>query len=424
MNLKQLLTGTVLTATLFITSCKPSIDLPASSKGSVDFSRYVAIGNSLTAGYADGGLYRDGQLNSYPSMIAGQLKALGGGKFVQPLFIPGQENGSGYLSLTGFTSTGLPVIKPVTTDLAIRGISPITGLPLYTKFIDSINNYGVPGIRVSDLIDPAYGIKNPYLERLETTAEAGLVGYAQKVFQSKPTFFTCWLGNNDALQYALSGGVFPPLTPPAAFQQIYAGFIGQLIQFTKAKGVMGTIPDVTLIPYFNTKTVAKILAQAPAGASLYITTGTGAVRKATSADLIVLTADSIGAVNPKTGPKGFSPYNPLKNKDVLDSAEVSATRSAIASYNISIVQVATANGLALMDINQLLTKISKGNYVVDGIPLTLAYISGGVFSLDGVHLTPRGYSIIANQYINAINATYHTTISTLSPALYRGVKLP
>ena len=114
----------------------------------------------------------------------------------------------------------------------------------------------------------------------------------------------------------------------------------------------------------------------------------------------------------------------MKNSDVLDSAEVGLTVAAINSYNSAIIQIATANKLGVMDINAVLSKIQQGNYVIDGIPLNLGFISGGVFSLDGVHLTPRGYALVANQYIQAINATYNASISPVNPAAYRTVKLP
>ncbi len=53
----------------FIYSCKPELDDFQTSAGNADFTTYVALGNSLTAGYADGSLYRAGQLNSYPSIL-------------------------------------------------------------------------------------------------------------------------------------------------------------------------------------------------------------------------------------------------------------------------------------------------------------------------------------------------------------------
>ena len=66
-------------------ACKPEIDEFDASAGSADFSNYISVGNSLTAGYADGALYASGQENSFPSIMAQQFKTVGGGEFVQPV---------------------------------------------------------------------------------------------------------------------------------------------------------------------------------------------------------------------------------------------------------------------------------------------------------------------------------------------------
>src|SRR6478735_8910552 len=80
-------------AVAFFSSCQPEIDAPQTSKGDLDLTKYIAVGNSLTSGYSDGGLYREGQLNSYPNILAGQFLQVGGGEFVQPLFSEAQKNG-------------------------------------------------------------------------------------------------------------------------------------------------------------------------------------------------------------------------------------------------------------------------------------------------------------------------------------------
>jgi len=76
----------IIAGLLLITACKPEIKTPQSTHGTADFSRFIAVGNSLTAGYADGGLYLQGQLNSYPSIMAKEMQSVGGGAFNQPLF--------------------------------------------------------------------------------------------------------------------------------------------------------------------------------------------------------------------------------------------------------------------------------------------------------------------------------------------------
>ena len=73
---------------LVLASCKPNLEPTKPTSGDANFTSYVAIGNSLTAGYADGTLYRSGQINSYPNMLAEMFAFAGGGEFKQPMPIP------------------------------------------------------------------------------------------------------------------------------------------------------------------------------------------------------------------------------------------------------------------------------------------------------------------------------------------------
>src|SRR5690606_17265094 len=75
---------------LALVACEPEFDKSVDdagfySAGEADFSNYIALGNSLTAGYADDALYLQGQENSYPNIMAMQFAHAGGGDFVQPL---------------------------------------------------------------------------------------------------------------------------------------------------------------------------------------------------------------------------------------------------------------------------------------------------------------------------------------------------
>src|SRR5690606_24387526 len=47
------------------------------------------------------------------------------------------------------------------------------------------------------------------------------------------------------------------------------------------------------------------------------------------------------------------------------------------------------------------TGIASGNYI-----LNTRLVTGGLISLDGVHLTSRGYAVMANEIMRAIDATY------------------
>jgi hypothetical protein len=430
----------LLAGLLFVAACKPDIHTPTPTAGTANFSRYIAVGNSLTAGYSNGGLYLQGQLNSYPSIMANQMKSVGGGVFNQPLFSAAQQNGSGYLSLKGFDASGNPIIDTVTTDLAIRGFETIPGfgtVTLYTKYTGDIENYGVPGIKLAEITYAPYGNLNGYFERmLPGDSPTNTTDYLDFVTAKPFTFFSDWLGNNDALLYATSGGAGDVLTPKDEFAELYEASIDALTA-KGAKGVVATIPDVTSIPYFNTVTVGAILATVqkanPSVQAIFINAlvsgTTYAPRPATPSDLIVLTFPTslIGSiVNTPYGPLpyGLTPYTPIDNQYVLDANEVALTQDYVKSYNTTIKSVAASKGLAVFDAYAYLNQVKTTGLELDGIPFTSAYISGGLFSLDGVHLTPRGYAIIADQFIEAINSKYNSNIPLASVSSYTGLLFP
>ncbi|MVN22620.1 SGNH/GDSL hydrolase family protein [Mucilaginibacter arboris] len=429
---------------LSFAACKPEFKTPAPNTGAANFSRYIAVGNSLTAGYADGGLYLEGQQNSYPSIIGKQMQQIGGGAFTQPLFTDAQSNGSGYIKLTGFDANGSPITANVTDKLAIRGFVTIPGfgdVTTYTKYSGDINNYGVPGIKLLNITYAPYGNLNGYYERLlPGAAGTNSTTYLDFVTAKSFTFFSNWLGNNDALGYATSGGVGDVLTDKATFASLYTLLISRLTA-NNQKGVVATIPDVTAIPYFNTVTPALILAtvqkSSPSVQAIYInaksnndnSNTTYAARPATANDLIVLTfpTSKIGTlVSTVAGmlPYGLTPYSPIENQYVLDNNEVAITKDFVISYNTTIKAVAASKGIAVNDMYTFLNNIKANGLVVDGVSLSSNYITGGLFSLDGVHLTPRGYAVVANQFIKAINTQYGSNIPLANVASYRSVKFP
>jgi lysophospholipase L1-like esterase len=440
-NLKKYLY--IVAGLLLISSCKPEISIVKPSKGSADFSNYIAVGNSLTAGYADGGLYLEGQQNSYPAIMAKQMKAVGGGDFKQPLFSADQANGSGYLKLTGFNADGTPITTPVTDHLAIRGQLNVPGFGnviLYNKYTGGeFNNLGVPGIKLQQIMYAPLGNLNGYYERmLGPESPNNTETYLDFITTGrKYTFFSNWLGNNDALLYATSGGAGDVLTDKAQFEQLYTVMINAMTA-NGQKGVVGTIPDVTAIPYFNTITVGAILAGVqkanPTVQALYVNalvagTTDHAARAATAKDLIVLTFPASLIGTPVTTPYGtlpygLTPYTPIEDKYVLDEAEAAMTADYVQSYNTTIKTVAAQKGLAVFDAYTFLNNVKARGLLIDGVAMNSSYIQGGIFSLDGIHLTPRGYAIVANEFIKAINAKYGSSIPLANISDYRGVKFP
>lgn len=428
MNIKKIIHCFFASTLVLVVSCtdpeSESVVLTP-QPGSANFTRFISVGNSLTAGFADNGLYLAGQLSSFPAILAQQMKLAGGGEFVQPLFSTAQKNGSGYIKYGGLSASGTPNLIPVTTELGIRGQVTISEIPvtLYTKFTGDINNYGVPGIKLRDIKFAPYGNFNGYFERLlPGNAGTNNTTYLDFVTAKDFTFFSNWLGNNDVLSFATSGGTGDALTPKADFNTQYSELLDRLTA-KGAKGIVATIPDVSSVPYFNTVTVAAVLAgvnaarpaNTPVIANIFIATSAGA-RVATADDLIILPFPTslIGGATFY----GLTPLNPIESKYVLDKDEVATVKDFVASYNASIKTLANAKGLAIFDAFEYLNSLKGSGRVIDGVTLNTSYVSGKVFSLDGVHLTPMGYAVVANEMMSQINTKYGSTLPRVNLGNY------
>lgn len=426
---------TVILSIGVLTGCAPDMDGDfQAEKGTADFSTYIAVGNSLTAGYADGGLYLEGQQVAFPNLIAEQLASVGGGEFTSPFFSSEQENGSGYLQLIALDQ-GNPVTEPVTDKLALRGQNDQGG-PLYTKHLEPIQNLGVPGMRLDLAMVPGVGstLGNPFFERLLPDEVASATRYIDFAAGHDHTFFSFWLGNNDVLGYATNGAVSRPDDPTTRlisvpeFEGAYRTFI-EALTVKSQKGVVATIPDVTAVPFFNTVTTALLNAaveEASGGQAntVYIATKTGA-REASTDDLFILTfpSDLLAQPNQQGIPYGLHPANPIEDHYVLDSDEVKEVAARVKQLNAKIMEIAEENDLAVADVYAFLNKVKTG-YVYNGIAISSAYITGNAFSLDGIHLTPIGNAIVANLFIDAINKQYKADVPKIDITSYRGIKYP
>src|SRR5438270_5476927 len=138
----------ILSLATLVFSCRPGIDVQAPTKGTLNVTKYVAIGNSVTSGYTDNALYNAGQLVSYPNLIAQQLKLVGGGDFKQPLVDNasvgiGASMNARYVLAPVQDCKGVTSLAPIPAaqqgDLAIWGTSVAAQGPF--------NNMGVPGAK-------------------------------------------------------------------------------------------------------------------------------------------------------------------------------------------------------------------------------------------------------------------------------------
>lgn len=261
---------------LGLVACEPEFDNELTDNsyhaGEADFTTYVAVGNSLTAGYMDGTMFRSGQQNSFPNIMAQQFKIVGGGEFTQPSFAD-DVNDLGGLTLAGQALPGFNTRMAIL--MTAQGSGPVNMAGTSTIEVSDLqqtayHNMGVPGAKSFHLVAPGYGniaglatgTANPYFVRHATSSNATVL---QDAMSLNATFFTNWIGSNDVLSYAISGGtgvnqagnIDPTtygsndITDPQVFASVYSGIVDGLT-VNGAKGVLMTIPAVTSIPYFTT----------------------------------------------------------------------------------------------------------------------------------------------------------------------------
>ncbi|WP_405400541.1 SGNH/GDSL hydrolase family protein [Maribacter sp. Asnod2-G09] len=499
-------------------------ELPVLTAGSADFSNYVSLGNSLTAGFTDGALFQASQSLSMPNLLSQKFSLAGGGSFVQPL----TSDNIGGLALAGTRIQSPRLVfggaGPVGLETLIGDVTVTTDIALNNP-TGPFNNLGVPGAKSFHLLAPGYGnianvqlgLANPYFVRM--TGATPDISVLQMAVSQAPSFFSLWIGNNDVLGYATTGGDGSnPITPVSgAPGQGFDGSYGALIATltaTGAQGVVANIPNVTDVPHFTTvphnpldptnpdfggqiatlngifgqlnqvyeflgvpersikfsetkasevvirdETLTDLSAQiagvlsasptfpafvqsfglpvqaAPLVAGLLGNTY-GQTREATASDLFVLPSSAIiGTVNvesvgalmaaglPQALAGQFSVEGislPLEDKWVLIPSEQEEIAVATAAFNQIIEATASQAGLAFVDANTLLNQLANGGITSGDFTLQSNLVTGGAFSLDGIHPTARGYALLANEFMKAIDATYGSNFETSGSLLNVG----
>jgi hypothetical protein len=474
------------------------------SAGDADFSKYVALGNSLTAGYSDGALFIAGQNNAYPKLLADQFATVGGGAFNIPLM----NDNNGGLLFGGTPIQGVRLIFNGSSPVPLPGATPTTDITNHLS--GPFNNMGVPGAKSFHLLAPGYGNAagvlsgqaNPYFVRFASSPTTSVI--ADAVAQS-PTFFSLWIGNNDVLSYATSGGTGTnqlgnlnpatygsnDITDPNVFASVYTNLTDALTA-NGAKGVVANLPYVNTVPFFTTVPTNPIPATSiPAASAAQLNQLFGAINQITTAlgqpsRFVSLTSDdgnpaTVEANNPllivdeslpnlsaqitatltpvlgaptatfvgglygqarharnTTGDRDYvllttrtvigttqagvpAPFNvsgvsyPLQDNRILTAAETAEVKTATDAFNNSIRTIADNKGLAFVDVNALMTQLSTSGIRFGTFHMTSAFVQGGAFGLDGVHLTARANAYVANQFMLAISAKYGSVFKMYKP---------
>ena len=411
-------------------SCEPEFENSVDanySAGDADFTTYVSVGNSLTAGYMDGTVSRVGQTYSFPNLLAQKFALVGGGEFTQPSFAEDVNNLGGFAGVPNSTRRIIDASTGTVENIA--GTPTITLTPQATAY----NNMGVPGAKSFHLLIPGYASLNPYFGRHATSPTATVLGDAMS---KAPTFFTNWIGANDVLSYATTGGIgvdqtgnqnigtygSNDITDPSAFAFHYNliinggthpsfGTVTGLAQ-NGAKGVVATIPSVTSIPFFTTVPYNALPAEA---------TSSNAQAIGLYQFLAAVSGGRISALSTAAGTK-----NPvLINDETL--SDIGPTISYVASTIPSFAPYATALGALYgkarqATSNDLILLTASGKIGQPNSAGTAPFnVNGVTFPLqDGDVLIPSEKNAIAtataayNNSIRAIAASKNLAVADMN----------
>ena len=503
-----------------------SAPTPSGTAGTADFTKFSAIGGSYVAGFTDGTLYTNGQKNSLAAIIANQINytrsadAQATYTFNQPDInsengfinvgadgLPNtpDDNGRMYLGTSASTGeTGLYFKQP--GDYASLG-TPYAGDKI------ALNNFGfgnsVLGHFLStDTGNPAHPLFNNFYARF------GAGGSASPLTQflgTAPSFWMAWLGASDFVGYAAKGGdeAQAPKPDGATLSVMWGQALTAMISSNQvAKGIVGTVPDILALPYFNfivsnaipldAATAAALNAQLGAGfngslnglaANAMLSAAEAAQRQLTwsagqnyilindesltdlaplwrvlvqvgamtAADTIALypyrqsrqATDNDKAVLAAQGVLGLTntaiPGDPiwgvswpLSDEHVLTATELVEFETARATLNAGIkakvkelnenvvINSAGLNRLAMVDLDGTYAGWATNSPLSDnGVVVTYDFSPPtGMWSFDAVHPNARGYALLANKWIEAINAHFGSSIPKAQVGWYPGPALP
>ncbi|MCA9730836.1 MAG: hypothetical protein H6696_10285 [Deferribacteres bacterium] len=420
--------------------------------------KFVAVGNSLTAGFQSSGMVETAQVNSYPALIARQL---GKQSFQQPLIA---EPGIG-------STSGMTPLQLVNGDITAQPltVNPLTLLKNAT-LARPYDNLGVPGATLHDVFNATGAAtsasgSNLFFDMILRNPNLGNTTQIEQAILLNPSLMILWIGNNDALGAALAGGNINLLTPTANFTADYTSVLTKIRTSTHAALILANIPYVTDIPFVNAldgvinagmgvpviSTVADVNGDGVnevvnvdfnplPNAELYVplvTEETGVahltipalsmyqagVGVPDSAALVAMGFPSLNASAMVAAMKanGLVPTGqPLPGSVTITASEATTIKTRVDEFNGVIASLAQTFQAPVADMNAALSVLNASG--IDGMSGKFVLLDPvhTAFSLDGVHPNDAGYAIVANQFITVINGALGLQVPQVNVSDYAG----
>lgn len=387
------------------------------------FERYVALGNSITAGFMSAGINDSTQALAYPVLLARQAGLEIGTDFVVPFFRrPGCPP---------------PLAAPFSTQrVQVPGQTQPIACALRLAPTRIPNNLAVPGASIASPTDVSV-YANPL-----TTFILGGASPVERMRQLEPTLVTSWLGNND-VHGASRFGTTAFLLPTASFTQSLGALVDAISQTPAAQNdavVLIGVVDPLYVPILQPGVFAFLVKQNPATAPLLPKpvsancapagpTGQPNPNAFNFVSLEVLTDPTVAEISCADDPAAARDY-------VVTPAEMATISARTAEFNAAIQAAAQANGWIYVDPNQLFRSLAGDPGAVrrcQGLtPAVFAQGQAAIFqavattcpspqagfgallSFDAFHPSPHAHRLVTNLIIDALNAKFDLGIPPLS----------
>ncbi|MGI9191466.1 MAG: hypothetical protein ACR2IL_05035 [Chitinophagaceae bacterium] len=415
-----------------LSSCKPTLTEFQPNAGQADFSSVVVLGGSYLSGYTDGGLSARSDSFSIPALMHRSLQTLGA-----PALRHARVNVQKGIGLHSKPWEAVYLSQAVlgykTDCKGVSALSPIKQIPSaneiynFEQAVLNVNVLAVPFASMAQYQDKQLGSAqgNIFYRRMASfPGTSTLLGDAQS---KNARFFVAWPGMDDVFNWASQGGAIGELPVPIEFERQLDSVL-QVLTANGAKGVLANVPDFTVMPFYTTvawnnadlnqgqvDTLNEAYAlgglshiQFKPGRNGFVIADAqapGGFRQLHQGEYITL---SVPLDSMKCYKYGLL-VNVVNNRYVLDSAEIVKFQQVRSNINQIIAQKAVQYGLALADMNAYMNRLPQG-ILADGVLMNSTFVSGNFFSLDGYHPTEKGYALLANEFIRAINARYASAI--------------
>lgn len=385
-----------------------TLDAPDLSNNDGLFTRFVAIGTSISSGLQSAGINDSTQQRAFPVLVAEQA----GAAFFRPS-----------LNLPGCPA---PFVNNVTQ--ARVGGATATGCTLRQQPIPyQVGNLAVPGLTAPDLFTNVGSPTSTY-EQLQIFFLGGQTPW-NAVKAASPTLLSIEIGSSDVIGAVASlpnPGDPDAITAYPVFAENYIRFADS-VETLNTSVVAFTIPDVTQIPYTSRGSVYWCLKNGCPGvpvsfpASVTVDDNcasllTGIPGANGDSVLVPWTIGVAGVLRASAPP--FTPFalDCSNTLQVVTPAEYAYVRNTTDQMNQLIRDQATLHGWALVEAGGIFAQLQVQGTGIPLFPSLTAVPTGGSinfgdwFSLDGFHPSSATHQIVADSMIAVVNRFFTTEI--------------